>query len=146
MSYFVPELNENVQFGILSIDKRFMDFLKSPLAPKDAWDPQSAFWYLREGVLTISENISQKVYEQMSQNLKTLMSGDKQKINNLIMTGDMRLDLPVVPDTTHRMRNSAYNQLMDAYRKYLQQGVGRSSEAIPHLASLISSRDHRRGK
>jgi hypothetical protein len=147
MSYFVPELNENVQFGILSVDKSFMDFLRSQFAPKDAWDPQSAFWYLREGVLTISDKVPQRVYEQISQNLKVLMSGDKQKINNLIMTGDTRLELPVVPDTSHRMRNSAYNQLIDAYKKYTQQGAGRSSEAIPHLASLkISFRDDRRGK
>jgi hypothetical protein len=138
MSYFVPELNENVKFGNLSIDKNFMNFLKSQFAPKDAWDAQNAFWYLREGVLVISDKISQRVYDQISQNLKTLMSGDKQKINNLIMTGDMNLELPVVPDTSHRMRNNSYNQLMESYRRYLQQGVGRSSEAIPRLAKQIN--------
>lgn len=138
MSYFVPSMNENVQFATLSIDKNFINFLKSSLAPRDAWDAQSAYWYLREGVLTISDKIAPKVYDQISKNLKVLQGGDKNQINNLMMTGDMNLELPVVADTSHRMRNSAFNQFMEAYRKYLQQGVGRSSEAVPRLAKQIN--------
>lgn len=136
MSFFVPSMNENVQFGILGIDKNFINFLKSPFAPKSSLIPEKAYGYFKDKVLIPSDKMSKKVGDQILQNLKILMNGDKNQIDKYMMDGFNNLELPTIVDLSNLQRNSERNELIGSYKKYLSQSVGRSSEAIPHMASI----------
>ncbi len=133
MLWHVQSMNENIQFGVLSIPKEFLAFLKSGSAPKSAWSPEQAYWYLTDNVLDIDRRTSEKEYQAVSKNLQILQRGDKNEINNFLNTGYPKAVINTVVDTDYRTRNQEHNNFVSGFIQW-QRGQQGHSQAIPHMA------------
>lgn len=151
MLWHVQSMNENVPFGVMAIPKDFIAFLKSGAAPKTAWGPEKAYWFLSDHVLDIDRQTSAKEYGAISNNLKMLQAGDKNQINNFLMTGYPGAVLNTVVDTDVRTRNNEHNQFVNSYIQW-KRGQAGQSVAQPVMAKrdkslrIISSRKKREKK
>lgn len=133
MYWHVPSMNENVQFGVLFIPADFVKFLKSGSAPKSAWSPDNAYWYLTDGVLDIDRQTTGKEYQTIENNLKILQSGDQNAINNFINTGYPKAAFKTVVDKDYKTRNQEHNNFVFGFINW-QRGQQGQSQAIPHMA------------
>lgn len=133
MLWHVQSMNENIQFGVLAIPADFIKFLKSGSAPRSAWSPDAAYWYLTDGVLDIDSQISEKEYKVVSNNLRVLQSEDKAQINNFINTGFPKVVINTVVDTDYRTRNQEHNNFVQGFMNW-KRGQQGQSQAIPHMA------------
>jgi len=150
MYWHVQSMNENVQFGVLAIPADFIKFLKSGAAPRSAWSPENAYWYLTDNVLDIDRKTSEKEYKAIENNLKIVQSGDENAINNFINTGYPKAVVNTVVDTDYKTRNQQHNAFVQGFINWKRAQSGQGV-AIPHMASRkrslrsISCRNNRRG-
>lgn len=131
MIWLNTHLNEEIRFGILEIDKKFLEFLRSGEAPQGSHSADEAYLYLKTDDLDFDRGrATQEQYDIVKNNLLTAQGDDFYAINKMLNTGTDKTFVKMNLDTNKK------NALVSSFEAWLKTGRGLKSEPIPHLAKI----------